>query len=422
MDQNNGFGDKTLIRLAVLRAILKSPIFLLAILWSSYACSGQYQAGYAKAEITPKIGDKVGSITGRLVSVKDIYDPLFVKALTITDGASTVAIVVVDVISLSQNNIDAILHELRDERGFDHVILAVSHTHRGMLLPRAMKKIERTVVDTVVASRADIEAVEIGAGQIEIDEAYNRIIRKKDSIEMLWTNPQRVPNRYVDNSLGVIHLRKMDGAPFFTLLNYTAHPVVTMDINNTVISGDYPNALINELNQTLGGESMFLIGASGDVNPYDAGTTPAELALPKAQRLGEKLAEAAAKSVMEIDSYTSEGKLRYHTKDFRNPDTEIGVLMLAPDIAMATFPGEYFNAFGVELKKNSPAMNTFFVGKANGAINYVPTVSALSFGGYGAEKDRAKFAEAGYKHIDFAVGAIKDLLKETEQSQTEKSK
>ena len=52
------------------------------------------------------------------------------------------------------------------------------------------------------------------------------------------------------------------------------------------------------------------------------------------------------------------------------------------DVAVVGLPGEFFVEFGLELKRRSPAAQTFIAGLANGSLGYVPTAAAFAQGGY----------------------------------------
>jgi neutral ceramidase len=52
------------------------------------------------------------------------------------------------------------------------------------------------------------------------------------------------------------------------------------------------------------------------------------------------------------------------------------------DLGVVGLPGEFFVEFGLELKRRSPAAQTFVVGLANGSLGYVPTAAAFAQGGY----------------------------------------
>ena len=81
-----------------------------------------------------------------------------------------------------------------------------------------------------------------------------------------------------------------------------------MDLENVVVSADYPSALSQSIDENFGGEVLFLLGAAGDVNPYDSDTKPLELAIQKSKVLGSKLGSAAVSAIKNIDHYSSHGQ------------------------------------------------------------------------------------------------------------------
>jgi hypothetical protein len=52
------------------------------------------------------------------------------------------------------------------------------------------------------------------------------------------------------------------------------------------------------------------------------------------------------------------------------------------DLAICTLPFEVLVEIGLELKKKSPAADTFVVSLANGGYGYLPTPEQHVFGGY----------------------------------------
>ena len=68
----------------------------------------------------------------------------------------------------------------------------------------------------------------------------------------------------------------------------------------------------------------------------------------------------------------------------RNIDAEINTVLIGDDLALATFPGEFFVEHALSLKNRSKFKNTMFVGYCNGSLAYFPTIKACAEGGYGA--------------------------------------
>ena len=399
----------------------------LSILCSTLANAGHFSAGFAKIEITPSAGeDEVLTLVSGKKAVTKVHDPLFVKALVLSDGDARIAFLSADLIFVPQPVIETILARLHRQGTFDQLYVGITHTHSGAVSDTKLDSLADSFVEAAEQAAEALEPVEIGATKANVAEAYNRIVRKADgSIEMLWTNPARQENRPVDDTLRILNFRKPDGTTLVNLVNYNAHPVVTMDLNNVVVSADYPGQMAKAMTEASAGETIFFLGAAGDVNPFDADTKPLETAIEKSRLLGTKLANAALSAVSQINEYQTAGKFRFeslpldvpfhadHADAGKTMKAAVNTLLLTEDIALASFSGEYFNAFATRLASASPAQYTFFLGYSNGDLGYVPTIEAAGFGGYGAEPaDISVQVTAGRDHIDAAIASLKRLAKE----------
>ena len=375
--------------------------------------AAEYRAGVAKRDISPTPNvDLLYTIMGQEKSFNNIYDPLFVKILALSDGDKRIVFVSLDLLYLNTQHHQEIQQLLLKQ--FDHALVTVTHTHSGYYNEKKWPSLKNKILEAASSASKSMVSVEIGVTQGHVDEAYNRIIHKDGKAEMLWTNPQRQTNRDVDNTVGVIHLKKRDGSTLISLVNYPAHPVITMDLNNIVISADYPGYLATAMAARLGGETIFLTGAAGDINPYDADTKPISLALEKSKLVAETIAEEVVKKVAAIKHYRTEGKFSFESQAFNDPIAQVSAVSLSEDVVLAGFPGEYFNDFALELKRKSPFAYTFFLGYCNGYIGYVPTLEAQKFGGYGAELDKLKVTQtSGLEHVNYAVEAAKRLYRQS---------
>ncbi|SHE92181.1 hypothetical protein SAMN04487965_0953 [Microbulbifer donghaiensis] len=385
-------------------------LFLLTTLClAASAFSADFRAGFAEVEITPQPGDTLSLLGGGSGAVESIGDPLYIQAAVLADGRHKIALVSADLLVLREADFIAVRQQLQ-QRGFDHVLIAATHTHGGYFPDPMLDAVRAKLIHSVETAGSRLQPVTIGATEIAIDEAYNRRIIANERVEMLWSNPDRIPNRDVDNTLGVIHLRDKGKRPFLTIFNYSAHPVVTMDLERAVVSADYPGSLRASFEQNVGGRAMFFLGAAGDVNPYRADTKPFAAAQAEARRLGQALSRGAARAIQALDQFSSEGHFRFDTLQFDDPAAEVGLLLLTPRIALASFPGEYFDALGKRLKRDSPVEFTFFVGMSNGDIRYVPTAADALLGGYGAEKPSSVVSgNTGELQIQAAIDGLKTL-------------
>lgn len=389
---------------------------------SSSINAGEFKAGFAKVAITPVAHqDVVDTLEAGPRTVGDISDPLYIKALILTDGLSRIAMITLDLMDVPPMAFAELLGDIRERSSFDQVFLSITHTHSGYLGNYDYAALKEKIALATRTADQNSQPVKIGAAAGQLDEAYNRIMRQPGkSAEMLWTNPTRKANRDVDQSVLVINFKTLKGETLLNIVNYSAHPVVTMDLKNVVVSADYPGQLAEGLQQRGEGETLFLLGAAGDINPYDANTKPTALSLEKSHELGEKLALEVINTVRAIKSHQASGRfsfnnLRYSLTVIKPGDwgpapAEINTLMLTDDVALASFSGEFFNQFGTTIKQQSPTKHTLFLGYTNGALGYIPTKEAVQFGGYGADTSSMWFdVETGTNQVHAAIRSLKAL-------------
>ena len=141
---------------------------------------------------------------------------------------------------------------------------------------------------------------------------------------------------------------------------------------------------------------MFLQGACGDINPFGDKTPVSEGGFEEMERMGYALADEVLRVSKEINTAKTDADITFNRetvslaprrarKVVRMIEAEISTITIGDDIALATFPGEFFVEHGLTLKEKSKFAHTFFVGYANGSLGYFPTINACVEGGYGAD-------------------------------------
>lgn len=230
------------------------------------------RAGVARADIT--INDP---------EIK-VHDPLFAKVLALSDGATTVAIIAMDVVAIGlicdvqDDFLPRVRARIESELGIpgQHVLVNASHSHPpGRTLCDPDELVER-VFDAVRRAAQDLVPVTVGAGSGQENRfAINRTLRLKDGDA--WTirhaNPCP-PDEAVaalgplDTEIGILRVDRADGTPLAVVYNYACHPL--MGFNNGGITANYPGFASEAIEDTLGHGAMalFLQGAGGDVCDY----------------------------------------------------------------------------------------------------------------------------------------------------------
>ncbi len=389
--------------------------------------------GVAHTDITPLPGvDKFTAMGGRVVTVDQIHDPLLANVIIFQNGADRVALVSLDLIWLQPEAITAIREQITAATGISHVICALTHTHgSGRPSPEYNERILPRIVAAAAAAQARLEPAVIGYGQGELAEGYNRRTVKPDgTVDMLWNNRDRLPTAPIDPAVGVMSIRRAsDHTTLATLVNYSVHPVISMNFTELIVSADFPGAMARQVEAELGGRCIFLLGAAGDINPFDADMfryATVDETFAAIDRLATALSTQVTRITSDITTYHPAASLAFDRYDLpmasRSEDphaakqraVELDTFLIGNRWALVTIPGELFVALGLELKQRSPAEATWIVANCNAYHGYIPTLQATTEGGYGATSGTQLEVGAGERLIQQALVSIHhqmDLVK-----------
>ncbi|WP_221031384.1 hypothetical protein [Actomonas aquatica] len=381
-------------------------VFLAATLSAASATtSSSLRVGVGRADITPRAGiDRAIAMGGKEVVVENIHDPLTANVVVFEQADARVALVSLDLIAVNPAVFDDIRAGLERDHGITQTLCAVTHTH-GSGRPTDGQH-ERLVSLTLQAAADAIAALEpaiVGHANGELNEGYNRrIVQPDGTVEMMWNNKDHIPSHPVDDTLGVLSIRRAaDGQPIATLVNYAVHPVISMNFEELIISADWPGAMARKVEAELGGHCIFLLGAAGDINPYEADmfryATPAET-FAKIEEVASRVAaevvrthaslepaDLSADATLAYDSYTLPlGLRRDGPHGEKSHEVELATFLLGQRHAIVTIPGELFVELGMDLRERSPAASTWVMANAYGSSGYIPTMHAACQGGYGA--------------------------------------
>jgi neutral ceramidase len=291
------------------------------------------QAGAARVVITPPIGVPLSGYfvaEGRKETARDVHDDLYARALALSDGSKTVALVTTDLIGLGSEELTMVRDVVQRQAGIapEHLILACTHTHSGPIVhpfpPSEIvpgqadedyfRLLPRLIGSAVTMAVRRMRPAKIGAGR---GESYININRREmlpdgtlRGLPFLGRNPGGITDREV----GVVRVDDAEtDRPLAVFLSYACHPVVLGP--NLEISADYVGYTVNFLERSLGSDvvALFANGAQGDMNAIVHPGTFAD-----AERLGVTLGEDALKVVLETKT-SGEARISIATRSVELP-------------------------------------------------------------------------------------------------------
>lgn len=309
-------------------------LFLVAIagsclIFTAHA-EGNFQAGAATSNITPKMGVTLDGTISQVGPAKDVRDELQARCLVLSDGETRLAFVVVDNTMISREIIDEAKAEIEEHTGIpgSHVCISATHTHST---PRAVvdlvdDDLHREYLDFFASRIADgvrravnrMRPATIGWGSFEEPRfVHNRrwVVAENfralninpfgEKGEIVKMNPGREglekPAGPVDTEVFVVTIRDREtGVPLSVLSAYGLHYIG--GVPSGVVSADYYGVFADELKRELGAEhqqppfvGMMANGTSGDVNANDL-TQPRQTFAPfeRMTFVGTELAKQAA--------------------------------------------------------------------------------------------------------------------------------
>ncbi len=223
------------------------------------------RAGVARVDITNR-------------RAQPVNDPLYARALVVTDGETTLILVTVDAVAIAEigtipnaflENVRARLHHELNLQPVNLVINA-SHCH-GIVCDDIEDRVVRAVAEACEA----IEPVRVGAGVGHEDRiTENRRVKLADGGEAdvrrayaLVADQEVVGVGPVDTEIGILRLDRDDGRPLAVVYNFAIHPILGVpNGGNTADVTGFASTVIEE-NLGDGVVALFVQGCAGDINP-----------------------------------------------------------------------------------------------------------------------------------------------------------
>jgi hypothetical protein len=432
-------------------------------------------AGVARSLITPPKGVYQIGYGDRTKGNVGVHDELTATALVLDDGSTRLAVVALDMLTINEFIVDRVRARLAETE----VLLCYSHTHSGPIAYADEKssRLNRTyidllverIVDAVQRAQSNLQPARLEYSLGEGSVGINRRERLPDGRMEIGRNPDGPRDKSVQ-VLSVMTDSPLPGGEgsgvrVATVVNYACHGTV-LGPDNLLVSADWIGVMRQKVEAELGGLTLFLQGATANINPdmywgdsqvfekvTEQGLSVADSVLAAIRSGSEAMkstpirvertqawmpTETQATTSRPPKNYTAPLLAMAHLPGFmaifadmlldqRYPWKPVieakGGFWSVPmrvsavkigDLALVTFGAETFTEIGMKLKAASPAKHTLFASITDGSISYLHTAESHAEGGY--EVDVAPLAyrypgrfQAQCEQI--ALDAAADMLK-----------
>ncbi len=366
------------------------------------AIAGPLRAGYARAAITPEQpGQFIAGYSANRIA-EGVHDDLWVRAIAVDDGETTLVIVACDLIGLFLPDTDEIAGRVTGV-GRESTIITCTHVHSGpdtlgLWGPAPTVSGVDPAYISLVTNRA---AGAIGEAVAALTPCR---LRCAGAVAPERTGHNSREPDLIDPTISLMQAVALDGEPICTLVNYACHPEV-LTTESKLITSDYVHYLREQMENAGTGDVLFVNGALGGM------VTPevSENSFAEAERVGRALGRAAA-AAMEDAVEVTEADINIARARFPLPmanpllalAAQLGVINRAPGAdgtvtttltagrigpaQFATMPGEPLPKVGLAAKGLMDARFRFFFGLADDELGYLLHAEAVGNGRYAYEQ------------------------------------
>ena len=307
--------------------------------------------------------------------------------------------------------------QLKDATGIETIFVVGSHTHHGPILeldnwPKEkpyVRTLEEKIVQVITEAHKKLVPARVGVSSHEV--AFNRNRHSKRA------------NAPVDREMLIVRIDAADkesSRPIAHLVNFAAHPTM-LPAQLREFSPDYPGFLCGHVEKELGGQCLFLQGASGDLSPNPPGERTPEkfggdvgaFVVDKSRKMTCERGDVKKLSARERDFRFSSRidisnplvnaaysfaffpeLIQFYEREYRDGVRPHMTVALMDGIGIVGVSGEFFSSHAMQLKRRARLEHLLFLGYCNDYHQYFPTIEAIAEGGYGADNTVAP-AEIG---------------------------
>lgn len=228
-----------------------------------------YRIGAASQVITPKVAPDAPPVwlagygPGRQAEI--VHDDIYARAMVVSDGQYSAALVACDLIGLFREDVLRIrkdVGQLQLKPPIDYVLVSSTHTHAGPdtlglwgpvgrtgVNPDYLKQIRAACVRTIQDAHAAMRPATLHIAHADANEKTPLIGDSRQPI-------------VIDSQLTVVQARDEAGNVVLTWVNMPCHPEV-LGSRNKQLSSDFPSTERTYLEQKFGGLAIHNTGTIG---------------------------------------------------------------------------------------------------------------------------------------------------------------
>lgn len=428
-----------------------AALTLPASVWA--ATPGILKAGAGRAEV------KFASDHFPLGEFTAQHDPLSARVLLLETGDRRLAMVVIDITSLTDEMIAAfkkIITKMNGVRAEDCIVSAAHNFSAPHIFPGnhrppdsdaatnayVASAFEAAVREASRQAQAALQPARIGFGAGASQVNVNRDVSTPQGW-WLGANPQG----FADPFVGVVRIDGKNGKPLAILMNYAVQSAVmdesTLTTGGRAISADLAGTAARHVEQAFGPDTvaLFLVGAAGDQSPreqaaphvldaqgQDTRNDMHEKGFAIVDRLGNELGAEVVQVARDINTQDNRkiGVVRagiaVKALDYSPRDRPTGpithgtykekgqinvpvVLMRLGDIVLVGLQPELAATIGARIREGSPYPHTLVCTMVDGGAKYMP--DAASYDHFTYEARNSPFAKGTAEAV---AEAVKEML------------
>ncbi|OGV45316.1 MAG: hypothetical protein A2017_08930 [Lentisphaerae bacterium GWF2_44_16] len=401
------------------------------------------KAGFAKTDVTPELGVRLGGYGVKERPAEEILDRLQATAIVIEQDGLKAAVINLDWICIEEDIVERIRAGINKSTGIPNKNISVCATHSHSV-PNTLNfwgwgDRENEYIDSIIpeiirsAELANEKMQEVSVGIATTESLVG--VNRRSVAENNGVCFRGDPMGSFDPTMTVINFMTKDGIDSGIIVHYGAHG--TAMGNNRLVSRDWCGVMKDRIeSQYPGATVLFLNGAIGDVGPRTNYRKDGGLSagggdgIHSVCEVGYRAATDAIRALLSIKEYRSDLKLSVHTEDIFLPYAPLTpledaerektkweprkddwgtpmceymhncavieahkkevlkgrsftqtLISLGP-LAIVPMPGEMFSGISLRIRQQSPFQYTLCCSVTNGSLSYLPTREARHRGGY----------------------------------------